>query len=97
MTTKRPTRVSRQETITDNERRARDRAWSSQGTERSDYDRTRINSIDSGTGGVGVYDQAPHKAMRKSEVDMLAYDLDAPLLGQQEEVMQKNVGLMVVN
>ena len=24
---------------------------------------------------------------RKSEVDMLAYDLDAPLLGQQEEVM----------
>ena len=37
------------------------------------------------------------KAMRKSEVDMLAYDLDAPLLGQQEEVVAENVGLVVVN
>ena len=43
-----------------------------------------------------MYDQAPHKAMRASEVDMLAYDMDAPLLGQ-EEVMPRERSLVVVN
>ena len=78
-----------EEVLDDDDRRARDRAWSQQRSGSPDMDRNRINSADAGTGRVGVYDQAPHRAMRGAEVDMLAYDLDATLNKQEEDLPRK--------
>ena len=81
--------IGPREVLSDNERRARDREWSSQaGSKSPDDSRNRINSADAGTGRVGVFDQAPHRAMRSCEVDLIAYDLDASL-EKEEEILPR--------
>ena len=59
-------------------RREEDRRWSSE-VSHPDSHHDRAKSADSGTGGIGADDQAPHRALRSSEAAMFAYDLDEAL------------------
>lgn len=65
-------------------RREDDRRWSSQ-ISTGGNDRQRAKSSDSGTGGVGPDDQAPHKALRGSEVAIFA-EFDAPLTREAQAI-----------
>ena len=67
--------IGPREVLSDNERRAGQGMELTGRSKSPDDSRNRINSADAGTGRVGVFDQAPHRAMRSCEVDLIAYDV----------------------